>query len=592
MDPCPTDEQLESWLQQPTENFAFHALASHVDSCPRCQDALERLTAPAKQLPSTSPIQGQVRYASPPGTPGSLPRLEHEIRALLQRRLRVATVVIAAVFLTFGLLVISNGAPLQYAKYSDPLGWMLIAAGLLTATVCAVVVWMKPSLSLASLRVMELVVFGVSLAFAAKFRYSVLIKSLGSVWDGPSHRELFVTHITQINNTFWDLAIICYGVFIPNTWRRCIAVVAVMMLIPVTITVIAGFHHQVVRLQLPFLLGFTVLGLLVSAALAVFGTFKISSMQQEAFAARQVGQYQLKERLGVGGMGEVYLAEHRLLKRPCAVKLIRPKHAGEPELLRRFEREVHATAELTHPNTVAIYDYGHDEDGTFYYVMEYLQGPNLHDLVQQYGPLPPARVVHFLRQLCGALHEAHTAGLVHRDIKPSNVIVCRHGGLHDVVKLLDFGLVRTPGWSGTQETRLTAKGVVLGTPDYMAPEQARGAETADARSDLYSLGALAYFLLSGRPPFQRETVMETLVAHLEEAVAPLTNSRPDIPADLQSVVLRCLEKAASNRFPDAATLEETLACCTCAKEWTEAQACAWWQVHRLRVGRGREHDSQ
>jgi serine/threonine-protein kinase len=383
-----------------------------------------------------------------------------------------------------------------------------------------------------------------------------------------------------------------YGVLIPESWPRVLAVVSAVALAALAIVVAAGLTNAAVRPQWPFLLGWSALLLSLGVATATFASFQITALRREASEARRLGPYHLKQRLGAGGMGEVCLAEHRLLKRPCAVKLIRPEHAGDPELLRRFEREVRATAELTHPNTVAIYDYGHAEDGTFYYVMEYLPGPNLDELVQQYGPLPPARAIFFLRQLCGALHEAHTAGLVHRDIKPSNVIVCRHGGLDDVVKLLDFGLVRAVGWGGAEETRLTAKGIVLGTPAYMAPEQARGAESADARSDLYSLGALAYFLLTGRPPFQRETALETLVAHLEEPVSPLTDWRPDAPADLQAVVLRCLEKDASSRFPDAPTLEMALAGCACANEWTEAQASAWWQAHHVEIGRGMKHGSE
>src|SRR5262249_33672522 len=272
----------------------------------------------------------------------------------------------------------------------------------------------------------------------------------------------------QINNTFWAFAIVCYGVFIPNTWRRCAAVVAVMVVTPLAITLLAGLGDEAGRQRLPFFLSLTTPRLLVSAALAVFGTFKISSLQQEAFAARQVGQYRLKRRLGAGGMGEVYLAEHRLLKRPCAVKLIRPERASDPDLLRRFEREVQATAQLRHVNTVEIFDYGRAEDGTFYYVMEYLPGLGLDELVAWHGTLPAARVVHLLRQLCGALREAHEEGLVHRDIKPSNVLLCKHGGLHDVAKLLDFGLVRSPHREDSRLRKLTQEGLILGTPDFMS----------------------------------------------------------------------------------------------------------------------------
>jgi serine/threonine-protein kinase len=486
--------------------------------------------------------------------------------------------VAAVVFATFGWLLFGDVPAPIYTRYSGLPGRLVIAAGFLVAAGCAAVVWLRPSLSLASLRAVELLIFGAGVAYAAKFRYTALMHGLDGPWEGPGHRDLFVTHITQINNTCWAFAIVCYGVFIPNTWRRCAAVVAVMVVTPVAITLVAGFGNEAVRERLPFLLSFTTLGLLVSAALAVFGTFKISSLQQAAFAARQVGQYRLKELIGASGMGEVYLAEHRLLKRPCAVKIIRPERASDPSLLRRFEREVQATARLSHFNTVEIFDYGHTEDGTFYYVMEYLAGLSLEELVAREGPQPPARVVHFLRQLCGALREAHEAGLVHRDIKPSNVIVCRHGGQYDVAKLLDFGLVRSLEVGEAGGTKLTREGLILGTPDFMSPEQADGTAVLDARSDLYSLGAVAYFLLTGRPPFAGRPVLQTLLAHLHEPPAPLTDHRPDMPADLQAVVLRCLAKDPGQRFADAASLERALERCAGAGQWTEAQARERWQV--------------
>jgi serine/threonine-protein kinase len=228
----------------------------------------------------------------------------------------------------------------------------------------------------------------------------------------------------------------------------------------------------------------------LASLLAVFGAHRLETLRRGAAEARKLGQYQLKQCLGSGGMGEVYLAEHVLLRRPCALKLIRPELAGNPTSLRRFEREVQVTATLTHPNTVEIYDYGHAEDGTFYCVMEYLPGLDLEQLVSRHGPLPPQRAVHLLRQVCGSLAEAHAAGLIHRDIKPGNIIVCRRGGHHDVAKLLDFGLVRGPDL-GQNGPKLTREGTIAGTPAYMAPEQAASRDDLDARSDVYSLGALA-----------------------------------------------------------------------------------------------------
>jgi serine/threonine protein kinase len=199
-------------------------------------------------------------------------------------------------------------------------------------------------------------------------------------------------------------------------------------------------------------------------------------------------------------MGEVYLGEHMLLRRACAIKTIRADQAGDPITFARFEREVQAMATLTHWNTVEVYDYGHAEDGTFYYVMEYLPGLNLNDLVHRYGPLPPGRAIHFLRQLCAALSEAHHIGLIHRDIKPTNVLACRRGRVHDVAKLLDFGLVHDVAVQ--HEPQLTLHGTIIGTPAYIAPEQARGKGVIDARTDIYSLGALAYFLVTGQAPFR------------------------------------------------------------------------------------------
>src|SRR5262249_35281468 len=312
-------------------------------------------------------------------------------------------------------------------------------------------------------------------------------------------------------------------------------------------------HEPVARNLLWFFLAM-VLWMTIAVAIAVYGTHRVEALRREVSEARKLGQYVLKRRLGAGGMGEVYLAEHVLLRRPCAIKLIRPDRAGEPKNLLRFEREVQTTATLTHPNTVQIFDYGHAEDGTFYYAMEYLPGLTLEQLVREHGPLPPARAVHFLRQVCGALREAHAIGFIHRDIKPSNIMACERGGLHDVAKLLDFGLVLAPG-IGPPDERLTREGAVAGTPPYMCPEQAAGLDNLDARSDVYGLGAVAYFLLAGEPPFAGRSPVHTLAAHLYEPPTPLTNHRADVPASLQAFVLRCLRKDPAERFPDASGME-------------------------------------
>ena len=237
-----------------------------------------------------------------------------------------------------------------------------------------------------------------------------------------------------------------------------------------------------------------------------------------------------------------------------------------------------ATAALTHPNTVEIYDYGRAEDGIFYYAMEYLPGLNLDQLGERHGPLPPARVIHLLRQVCGALREAHGVGLIHRDIKPANIIVCSRGGIYDVVKLLDFGLVwaTDPAAGGG---KLTQDGAIAGTPEYMSPEQADGIAGLDGRSDIYSLGAVAYFLLTSRPPFRKATALQLLLAHAREAVTPIAVLRPEVPVDLQGVILRCLEKDRDRRFPDVTALDQALADCLQGEPWTETQSADWWRHH-------------
>jgi len=272
------------------------------------------------------------------------------------------------------------------------------------------------------------------------------------------------------------------------------------------------------------------------------------------------------------------LAEHVLLRRPCAIKLIRPDQAGDEESLLRFEREVKATATLTHWNTIEVFDYGRAEDGTFYYFMEYLPGMNLEDIVEKHGLLPPERVIHLLRQVCQALREAHGIGLIHRDIKPSNIFACERGKVYDVAKLLDFGLVKSSG-IGPDSVRLTREGAFAGSPAFMSPEQAAGQPHLDARSDIYNVGAVAYFLLTGRLPFDRFSTLQMLHAHAYEPFIPNQDFNDGVPADLQRVVLRCLEKDPNRRYQDAVTLEKALGACEIANPWTPERAEEWWQRH-------------
>ena len=272
-----------------------------------------------------------------------------------------------------------------------------------------------------------------------------------------------------------------------------------------------------------------------------------------------------------GGMGEVYKAEHQLLKRPCAIKLIRPEHAGNPKALARFEREVRTTAKLTHPNTIAIYDYGRADDGTFYYVMEFLPGLNLAELLRKNGPLPPARTVHILEQICGALAEAHTTALIHRDIKTSNIFITERGGVQDVAKLLDFGLVKVIDTADSEETQLTQLGSISGTPTYMSPEQAATDGVPGVPSDIYSSGAVAFRMLTGEAPFSG-TSMEIMISHVRDKAPSLRAINADIPEELEAVVLKCLEKKPEDRYRSAHALREALLTCQLSDTWTESDA--------------------
>jgi serine/threonine-protein kinase len=475
---------------------------------------------------------------------------------------------------TFAVLLIRAFYKVGHVDGPTPFGLALQTFILAIMVLLASMLWTNMPFSVRGLRIIELVLFSLPPVFFIYLHFAVFDLGLAFVED--QHKSRIVSLAMLVDNLRWFVLIVLYGTFIPNTWRRCASVVAILTIIPLTLTIgrcvlcpVIGPHGG----WEPILDSLILLSL--ASTIAVFGSYKISVLQQQAVVARELGQYRLKEKLGSGGMGEVYLGEHVMLRRQCAVKLIRPDQAGDPTNLQRFEREVQAMATLTHWNTVEVYDFGHAEDGTFYYAMEYLPGLSLQELVEKHGPLPPERAIHFLRQICSALQEAHSLGIIHRDIKPSNVIACERGGQQDVAKLLDFGLVQCLGLS-QEDGKLTVQGVILGSPPYMAPEQALGRSTLDARTDIYSVGALAYFLVTGQPPFVRESAMEMLVAHAHEKPSPPSDLRPSLPDDLQAVIMKCLEKDPDLRYLTAEDLESALAQCGCSDSWTRRAASQWW----------------
>lgn len=311
-------------------------------------------------------------------------------------------------------------------------------------------------------------------------------------------------------------------------------------------------------------------------ALAIFGAAAVSRfrlrMDQAIQRAARLGQYTLKERIGQGGMGEVYVADHAMLRRPTAIKLVGDEAKNHSGAIERFEREVQHTSQLTHPNTIAIYDFGRTEEGVFYYAMEYLNGYSLNAVVDVSGPLPAARVVWILQQVCGSLAEAHRRGLIHRDIKPANIMLCERGGVYDFVKVLDFGLVKNvEQQSGDDLTR--AK--VVGTPAYMAPEMVKGSEI-DARSDVYAVGAVGYYLLTGEHAFSGD-LHEVLLKKLsEKPVPPSQHPGVEVPEPLETLLLRCLAQDRAQRPTHGAQLQRLLVELRLTA-WGPSEATAWWE---------------
>jgi serine/threonine-protein kinase len=299
-----------------------------------------------------------------------------------------------------------------------------------------------------------------------------------------------------------------------------------------------------------------------------------------------MGMYKLKEKIGSGGMGEVWKAEHRLLVRPAAIKMIRSDvlaadgNGQVDSLVQRFRREAQITASLRSPHTVELYDFGNTLAGTFYYVMEYLQGFDLETLVERFGPLPPERATYLLKQAADSLEEAHSKGLIHRDIKPSNIHVGQMGTYDDFVKVLDFGLVKAIPQLGTDEMKLTAEGTTTGTPAFMAPEVALGKTEIDARSDIYALGCVGYWLLTGMLVFDGETPMEIVVNHVKSPpVPPSQRSEFEIPACLDETIMACLSKDPAERPQKMSEFAGMLDACQLADGWTPKNAADWWNSH-------------
>jgi serine/threonine-protein kinase len=387
--------------------------------------------------------------------------------------------------------------------------------------------------------------------------------------------------------------VVLFTVVVPTSPRRAlVAALVAVSSVPVVIGLMIGSGVASLRLApLEFFVGL-VLPYLLVVAMAYVGARVVYRLGTEVKRARELGGYYLEEKLGEGGMGEVWRARHQMLARPAAIKLIRPSFAAGPygevsELaVRRFEREAQAIARLRSPHTVELFDFGIAADGAFYYAMELLDGLDADSLLQRFGPMPAERAIYLLRQICHSLSEAQSCGLVHRDIKPANIFICRYGEEYDFVKVLDFGVVAAARDPADAKTMYTREDAIIGTPAFMAPEQAMGTDV-DGRADIYSTGCVAYWLLTGQLVFTAPTAVGVLMQHAQMPPKPPSACTPrPIPRALDDLVLSCLAKEPAQRPQSARELARRLAEVEGASAWTQERARDWWVAHGGAVGNG------
>jgi serine/threonine-protein kinase len=483
---------------------------------------------------------------------------EEESRQYLQERLRLSSKIL---FWTFAALLAFALGTYELFPRVRPAKSELVYGGGEIGLVLIAGVWLllrrHRRVSIELLYAIDLLyVVSTGLAFAASALFSP---------DLPPAR-----YVALFGQT---LVLFTRALVVPSTGLRT-ALVSAVSFVPLTASAIAIAASE--ALDVPgsaFVLGDVVLSMMV-VLVAATGSQIIYGLRRKFSAAMQLGAYTLGDKIGAGGMGTVYRAQHALLRRPAAIKVLPPDRVGK-EQIARFELEVRHMSELTHANTVAIFDFGHTPDGLFYYVMEYLDGIDLEKLVRRYGPQPPARVIRVLAQVCRALQEAHDHGIVHRDIKPANIILCERGGDPDVAKVVDYGLVKEiDGDVGVSQQ------VVLGTPDYIAPEAVTG-DPIGPRSDLYAVGAVGYYLLTAKRVFSGKTSLDVCIQHVtQEPVPPSHASEIAVPAELEALVMRCLAKKPDDRPASASALADSLAVLQLSHAWSADTAREWWRDHR------------
>ena len=449
-----------------------------------------------------------------------------------------------------------------------PFQWVHLA----TAAASAALMWVTGKQRVAASRLLTIgLVYSVVICF---------VIGLMTFWGTYLDQKILP------NLTWVPGVVILFPLIVPGPPRRMlVAAIAAGAMAPLTLLILDlwGKVEGASDAYAPAIVGST-----LAVVFSSMGARVVYRLGREVVAARELGSYRLEEKLGQGGMGEVWRARHHMLARPAAIKLIRPSLSADArpgateDLRRRFEREAQVTASLRSPHTVTLFDFGVMEDGAFYYAMELLDGLDADTLVKRFGPFPAERTVFVLRQVCHSLSEADSFGLVHRDIKPANIYLCRYGEEHDFVKVLDFGLVKSlENGAGTDSgASLTRENVVHGTPGFIAPEQALGKTELDGRVDLYATGCVAFWLLTGQTVFSADTPMGLLLQHVNTpAAAPSTRAKQPIPAALDQLVLACLEKNPNDRPQTARELSRRLGEIDFANEWTEERAREWWAKH-------------
>jgi serine/threonine-protein kinase len=481
---------------------------------------------------------------------------DEESRAYLQERLAVLS---KLMFWSFFVLLGSMVA--LYAQYPDkePPGnrkiYVIAAFGVVTLAVLWRVFLLRRQLPLK-------VLFGIDYFYAF---------GTGSIFASAAYiaSEL---RLSAVVNFIWAILVIFLRtIVVPSTGRRT-AVAGTLSFAPLMLAAVGLAITTPQELPPDAYVASALMISVTVVVLATLGSRVIYGLRRQAQTAMRLGQYTLDSKIGEGGNGSVYRAHHALLRRPTAIKLMLPDRIGA-DTVDRFEREVQHMSQLTHWNTVAVYDYGRNPDGLFYYAMEYLDGINLENLVIDFGRQPQDRVVAILRQVCAALKEAHRRGIIHRDIKPANIILCERGDVPDVVKVVDYGLVK-------EITADKGESLILGTPSYVAPEAVTDPATVGPAVDLYAVGLVGYFLLTGRRVFEGNTAVDVCVQHVTAQPKPMSSHGAKVSAELDAVIMSCLAKQPSGRPADAGTLAQMLAAVPAAGDWSDDEALRWWSDFR------------